>query len=140
MGQAGMIGSCGPLKYGMFSGAGGRAVGDGARFLITSICWIYSLRRGVKAQVSSEVVLVISVSQKHIIPVLNIHVPGHKSHLEPKDGGIVPVIREDKIDGVPIGYPSELLPKAHMTTFINAPIARKSFAQVRVQTLLIAAG
>jgi hypothetical protein len=52
----------------------------------------------------------------------------------------MPVIRQDKFDGIAVGYPREALAKAHMVAFIDRPVARETFTKMRVQTLLIAAG
>ncbi len=50
------------------------------------------------------------------------------------------VIRQDKFDGIAVGYPREALAKAHMVAFIDRPVARETFTKMRVQMLLIDAG
>ena len=62
--------------------------------------------------------------------MFNIHVPAHEPHLKPQDGGVFPVVRQDKLYHITVRHPSESLAETHVAAFINAPIAGKAFAQV----------
>ena len=72
-----------------------------------------------------------------IIPVLDIHIPAHKSHLEAKDCGIAAVVGEDKLESVTVGDPSEYLAKAHVAAFIDGVVPRECFTEVRMQPALV---
>ncbi len=72
-----------------------------------------------------------------IVPVLNIHIPAHKLHLEAKDCGIAAVVGEDKHESVTVGDPSELLDKAHVAAFIDGVVPGECFAEVGMQPSLV---
>jgi hypothetical protein len=72
-----------------------------------------------------------------IVPVLNIHIPAHKLHLEAKDCRIAAVVGEDKLESVTVGDPSESLAKAHVVTFIDGVVPGECFAEVGMQPVLV---
>jgi hypothetical protein len=72
-----------------------------------------------------------------IVPVLDIHIPAHKSHLEAKDCGITAVVGEDKLESVTVGYPSELLAKAHVAEFIDGIVPGECFAKAGMQPAFV---
>jgi hypothetical protein len=61
----------------------------------------------------------IGVDQVMIVPVLDIHIPAHKSHLEAKDSGIAAVVGGDKLESVTVSDLSESLAKTHVAAFID---------------------
>jgi hypothetical protein len=96
------------------------------------------LEQRVEAKVDTKTGPIVGVRQKDVVSVFNILVPAHKPHLQAQDGGIPPVIRQDKLDCIAICHPSESLTKAHVAVFVNGPIADKSFSEMRVQFGLVA--
>ena len=51
------------------------------------------LEKWVKAQVRAEAGEIVGVGEPMVIPVLDIHIPAHEAHLQPKDSGIATVVR-----------------------------------------------
>jgi hypothetical protein len=72
-----------------------------------------------------------------IVPVLDIHIPAHKSHLEVKDCRIAAVVGEDKLESVTVGDPTESLAKAHVAAFINGLVPGECFTKVGMQPALV---
>ena len=50
------------------------------------------LEKWVKAQVRAEAGEIVGVGEPMVIPVLNIHIPAHEAHVQPKDSGIATII------------------------------------------------
>jgi len=88
------------------------------------------LEKWIEAQVSAKAREIVGVGEPMVIPVLDIHIPAHEAHLQPKDGGITAIVGYDEFDSIAIRNPSKTLPKTHMAAFVDGPIARKAFAQV----------
>jgi hypothetical protein len=72
-----------------------------------------------------------------IVPVLDIHIPAHKSHLEAKDCGFAAIVGEDKLESITVGDPSESLAKAHVAAFIDGVVPGECFAEVGMQPALV---
>ncbi len=72
-----------------------------------------------------------------IIPVLDIHIPAHKLHLEAKDCGIAAVVGEDKFESITVGDPSESLAKTHVAAFIDGVVPGECFTKVGMQPALV---
>ena len=49
------------------------------------------LEMWIEAQVSAEAGKIVGVGEPMVIPVLDIHIPAHEAHLQPKDGGITAI-------------------------------------------------
>jgi hypothetical protein len=62
-----------------------------------------------------------------IIPVLDIHIPAHKSYFEAKDCRIAAIVGEDKLESVTVGDPSESLTKTHVAAFIDGIVPGECF-------------
>ncbi len=80
---------------------------------------------------------IIGVDQVMIVPVLDIHIPAHKLHLEATDCGIATVVGEDKLESITVGDPSESLAKAHVVAFIDGVVPGECFAKVGMQHALV---
>jgi hypothetical protein len=82
----------GPQKYGMFLGSIGRDVtrGVAASKKISALDVI--LEKWVKAQVHAKTGEIVGVCEPMVIPVLDIHIPAHEAHLQPKDSGIATIV------------------------------------------------
>jgi hypothetical protein len=50
------------------------------------------LEKWVEAQVCAETGEIFSVCEPMVIPVLDIHIPAHDAHLQPKDSRIATII------------------------------------------------
>jgi hypothetical protein len=50
------------------------------------------LEKWVEAQVRTETGEIVGVCEPMVIPVLDIHIPAHEAHLQPKDSGIATIV------------------------------------------------
>jgi hypothetical protein len=50
------------------------------------------LEKWVKAQVRAKTGEIVGVCEPMVIPVLDIHIPAHEAHLQPKDSGIATIV------------------------------------------------
>jgi hypothetical protein len=50
------------------------------------------LEKWLEAQVGAKAREVVSICEPMVIPVLDVHIPAHEAHLQPKDSGIATII------------------------------------------------
>jgi hypothetical protein len=62
-----------------------------------------------------------------VVPMDDINVPAHETHLESQHGWIVAIIQLDEMSGVTICDPHKALSKEHVTILVNGPISCKTF-------------
>ena len=95
-------------------------------------------KKRVESKVRAQARPVIRVDEPLILPMNDIHVPAHESHLQTKEGWVITVVRKDEPDGIAIGDPSETHTPEKVSARVNCPIASKTFAKVGVQLSLAA--
>jgi hypothetical protein len=67
-----------------------------------------------------------------------VNIPAHQTHLQAKDGMVGAIVGKNETDCVTVSNPHKPLTKKHMAALVYCPITRESFAQMRVQSNLIA--
>ena len=71
--------------------------------------------------------------------MLDVHVPAHEAHLQPKDCGVRAVVGKDEANCVAISDPEKPHAEAHVTILVDGPVPGESFAKVGMEACFVAA-
>ena len=75
---------------------------------------------------------IVSVDHSNALAVDDVAVPAHETHLEPQDGRVATLVRQDELDSVAVRHPHKLLTKDKWAYFVNGIVTSKALTKVGV--------